>query len=748
MNLTTSLPNDASHCRVFTSIFVAALLVLPGASASAQTVELAARQPASAPLLARSSGGDLQEPAVALKTADADSLITFMQLGSGLLVNPPKPVVATGEVVSPVSLSFENGDLREVVKNIIGDLLGENYILHPSVQGVVSLRTAKPIAKNEVIGLLETLLKASNFALVKDGNYWRILPAADSVRGLAKPLVSLPGAQSGAVVVVYPVRYLGAKELQRVLEPFARDAASSLRVDELRNFLFISGSSPEVARLSEIADMFDVSLLKGMSFALVTLKNADVKSVMADYERIVGGAAANPFAGLLRVVPIERMNAILIISARSEMIIEARQWLERLDFGGDTGNGQKLFVYELRFAQAEKLQPILQSVIGGRSLSGSTATVAPGQTAVNIAAPANPIPGQSIVQPGNTPGTTQARPQTQGAAQNAATGNQRNAPTITADKDRNSLLVLATQAEYNAIESVIRRLDTPPKQVAIDVQIAEVSLTGDFKFGLSTYFQGKLDSAGNRLTSANGLGQLTSAGFTYTWKKTDLIKALLDLSQDKGQVRTLSQPTLITLENQKATFTSGKQISVRTQTQAAGSTVGSTAVDSFQYINTGITINVTPRVSGDNVFLEIQHEKSDSIPKESGNPDITRNTTSTSVMVQSGDTMLLGGLFQDDGSNGSSGLPLLSTIPGIGGLFGSQTWRSNRSELVLLITPRILQGIEDTRGVVDELRRRMEGIENYLPKASVAQRPTAAPPLLLSNPTDRPTQSHTLPVRP
>jgi general secretion pathway protein D len=296
---------------------------------------------------------------------------------------------------------------------------------------------------------------------------------------------------------------------------------------------------------------------------------------------------------------------------------------------------------------------------------------------------------------------------------------------VVADKDRNALLIVATPSEYAVIESVLKRLDTPPKQVAIEVQLAEVSLRGDFAFGLQTFFQGKLDGAQNRMTSADGLGQLASGAFTYTWKKTDAIKAILSLSESKNQVRTLAQPTLITLDNQKASFNSGKQISVRTQSQSSTTTTG--AVDSFQYINTGISLNVTPRVSGDSVILEIQQEISDAQPSPTvgANPDISKSTTSTTVMVQSGDTMLIGGLFNNKATNGSAGFPIISSIPIVGGLFGNQTWSSDRSEIALLITPRILSDIDETRDVVDELRSKLIGIENFLPAAGTLKNPAS-----------------------
>jgi general secretion pathway protein D len=717
------------------ALVLAACVNAPQGSVANEPSTLSPRATASSPKLATPDVALASQATLAEASHRPEHRPSAEQYGTGemfrsLSVAPSRPVAAG----APVSLSFENGDVREIVRNVLGDLLNENYIIDSRVSGTVTMRTTSPIPRADVLPLLETVLRSSGFALVRDGNYLRVLPAADAVRGNAVPIPAnavTPGR--GSAVLVYTVKNIGAKELFRVLEPFAKDPATSLKVDELRNLLFISGPQVETDRLVQIAEMFDVNILKGMSFVLVTLQSSDVKTVLSDYEKIVGGAAANPFGGLLRVLPIERMNAILLVSPQAEVVREAKMWIERLDAGGgDSGSGQRLFVYPLQYTQAERLQPVLQAAISGRSAATVPgATVAPGQQARTM----------GVLGTGNTLSTA-INTNTSATNNNAATaasspiqanqiagagGSGSGTPlarnvTIVADKDRNSLLIVATQAEYNAIESVIKKLDVAPKQVAIEVQIAEVSLTGDFAFGLTSYLQGKLDSSANKLSINNGVGAV-GAAFKYTWTLNKAAQAVLDASETRSRIRTLSQPTLITLENQKATFGAETQISVKvgSTTTANGSTA---TTDNFQYINTGTTISVTPRVSGGNVFLEIQQEISDAGTSSDGsNPPITRRSSNTNVMVPSGDTMLLGGLFQEGGRNSSAGLPFLSSIPVIGGAFGKQGWQSNRTELVLLITPRILSSVEDTRSTVDELRRGMKSIEELLQSASTGVRP-------------------------
>ncbi len=697
---------------------------------------LAPRVAASQPKAAGLADAEAARDREAIEASRKSALQPFVSLGSGELVRPPRRALPQpADAGPPLSLNFENGDVRELVKNIIVDTFQENVIIDPRVTGTVTIRTPKGLARNELIPVLDTLLRSVGFVLLKDGSTWRVLPAAEAVQGTTTPRPNVRNIGPGAGVVILPVKYVGAKELQRLIQPFVKTPEASIRVDEVRNLLFLFGTENEIRHMVEIAEMFDVDLLSGMSFVIYPLQSAEVKSVVADWERIFP-AASNPLAGLVRLIPIERMNALLVISPNPEVIQEAKRMLERLDNGNDAGGGARLYVYNVQYTQAEKLQATLQQAMSGRA-APSQASVAPGQTQSTLSAPLSPIPGQGLVTPGNVSNQSVATtqpirpvvPVSAGSA-NQAAALARNA-TVIADKDRNALLIVATPSEYSAIESAIKKLDTPPKMIAIEVQIAQVALTGELQFGISGMFSGKPESPLNRLTSEGGVGVLgaasgsSSSSFSYTWQGA-AAKAILSTLQTKGQSRTIASPTLLTLDNQKVSFTNGTQISVQTQSTVATTTT--TATNSYQYINTGLTINITPRVSGENVFLEIQQQNSNAQPRNDGNPnpDIIQNSQQTTVMVANGDTMLLGGLFQDNSSFGSSGLPLVSTIPVVGGLFGNQGWKSSRSELVMLVTPRIMSTVAETRGVVDELRGKLRALESFVPEVNTTNLPTSA----------------------
>lgn len=745
--------NRSANCSLLMYCLLAGLLSLLSACSTnvaparegvrSTNPELRPRQAASAPRVESNEQPPIGRRPSALSGSGSER--GMMLLGNDKTYAEPSPQEAEKSGESGITLNVENGDIREIVRNLLGDAMGESFVIDPAVTGTVTVRTIKGISRSQVVPTLEMLLRSVKATLIKDGNYWRVLPEAAVNLGTVAPRAQI-GNGTGHSIVILPIKHIGAKEMERLLLPFAKTTTpAAIRVDELRNLLFVTGTESELRNLLAIAEMFDVNMLAGMSFLLHPLESADVKAVAADWEKIFP-AATNPYAGLLRVIPIERMNAILLVSPRKEVVIEARQWIERLDKGGDAGGGARLYVYYVQYTQVEKLQATLQQAISGRVNAIPQAAVAPGQNQSVLVAPVSPIAGQPIVTPGNTfvngalPATTSTQNQTiQRPIFSGAQGNNqvsalaRNA-TVIADKDRNALLIVATPTEYSAIEAAIKKLDTPPKMVAIEVQIAQVALTGDLSFGIAGLFAGKPNSPLNRLTSADGRGALnlnldgtsptTPNGFNYTWQGA-AAKVILSTLQDKGQSRTIASPTLITLDNQKVSFTNGTQISVQTQSTVASGTTSAT--NSYQYINTGLTINITPRVSGDNVFLEIQQQNSNAQPRNDGNPNpnITQNSQQTSVMVANGDTMLLGGLFLDSSSSGSSGLPGLSTVPVLGGLFGTQNWKSTRSELVMLVTPRIMSSVEEARSIVDELRGKLKNLESLVPEASTVGLPTS-----------------------
>ena len=312
---------------------------------------------------------------------------------------------------------------------------------------------------------------------------------------------------------------------------------------------------------------------------------------------------------------------------------------------------------------------------------------------------------------------------------------------VVADKDANTLLVIATAAEYAIIEQALRKLDIPQRQVVIEVTIAEVNLTDDLQFGVDWLFKGGAPSGrgsgglvtGPLVGSTNPATGLPTAsdtpsaalakGFTYIINNANFpggVQAVLRLLDTYGNTKVVANPHIAALDNQKATIKAGNRIPINQQTFVGTGTGAQTnaITTTSQYIDTGVLLQVTPHINaGGLVSLDVQAEVSNpgqpALPGDA--PPINTRSVQTYVSVQSGQTMIMGGLIGDTRQNTSTGIPLLSRIPVLGGLFGGQELKNDRTELVLFITPRVVENEIDIRGAIDDLRRRMDNIDAYIP---------------------------------
>ena len=690
-------------------------------------------------------------PRVAPAVTDSPVARPKVFQGTGVFVNSKPPAAATPPGPEEASLNFESLDVREVAKVILGDYLKESYTVHPAVTGTVTFRTVRPIPMKDLLPTLEMLLRQNNAAVVKEDGVYKILPVA-AVRGSVSPQlggsnVPLP---SGYSVLVVPLKYVGAREMAKLLEPFAAD--NTIRIDENRNLVVMAGNQRELRHLVETIELFDVDWLAGYSVGLFPVKSADVKSMVQDLEKVFGPGQQSPLSGIVKIVPMERMNALLVVTTQPRYLELARTWLDRFDqMGGASSGGSKFYVYSVKNGKAENLAQLVGDLFSSRRSTTSSGTLAPGARPATLSsspfgAPQAPQTTTTTVTP--SPSVAFQLP----GAGGITAGEVR----VIADKDTNSLLILASPSDYDVVEGALKKLDVARRQVLVEVLLAEVTLTDDLKFGIDWFLRAK---GGSLLGTQNTSGTLPTGTFSpvspittpagslslpATTVATQLgtvanyatglqlinltggeVRAVLQALGTDGKTQVLAAPQVMVLDNEKAEIKVGNKISVQTQTQTGVST-GTGVVNSFQYLDTGVLLGVTPRInSGGMVTLEINQEVSAAGDTPAGNPNPNVNTRSakTSVQVASGESIVLGGLIQENRTRSDSGIPLLSKIPILGAAFGTQHWINSRTELVMMVTPKIVSDPNQARAVTDELRKQLPSLESLLPK-----RPTTPPP--------------------
>jgi general secretion pathway protein D len=634
--------------------------------------------------------------------------------GTGMFVRKvTAPTVDT--TPGDITLNFDGTDIREVVKVILGDVLGVNYVLDPSVQGTASLQTGRPLRREHLIPTLETLLRMNNAALVYQGGTYEVVPMSNAVQGRVVPQLgeSSRALPQGYSVQVVPLQYIGAEEMSKILEPLAPEG-SIIRVDNLRNVLVMAGTSPELGNLLDTIQVFDVDWMAGLSVGFYVLEYAAAGDVVSQLENLLADDGGNPFKGLFRFIPVESANSLLVISPQEKYLAQAKNWIQRLDMAEAAGDSsERLFVYRVKHGDAENLADILTQLFAGAEDTGQQRIggVAPGlRTASAESSPAR-RPGGDGEEGGA------ASPRTQATRRAVSSSIELSSiVSIVADVINNSLLIRSSPRDYKKILDALKQLDIVPLQVLVEATILEIRLSGDLRYGVQwQFFGGKKDQRFD--WSLVGNDGLTKIAPGFNWAVVvppDTIRATLSALASDGLVNVLSSPSVMVLDNQTAQIQVGQQVPVATSQQQGTSTTDR-VVNTIEYRDTGVMLSVKPRVTpGGLVQMEIEQEVSTVVETESSalnSPTFqTRNITSN-VAVRSNQAVVLGGLIEDIRGDGKQGVPGLYDLPIIGGLFGQRTREASRTELVVVLTPRVIASDQDVEGVTNDFRARLKGLE-------------------------------------
>ncbi|WP_319774256.1 type II secretion system secretin GspD [Breoghania sp.] len=629
-----------------------------------------------------------------------------------------------------VHLSLVNASIESAAKVIVSDILARNYVIDPRVKGTVTIQTTNAIAKSAMLDTFDALLRFSGAAIVGDGDLVRIVPASDpGVLAVNNPA---PGGDRtrgiGLSARVVPLEFVSAREMQRLLQPII-GADKILHVDERRNILILGGNPREIATALDAISLFDIDQMKGMSFALLPVKNADPDSIVTELDTIFATEDGGALKGVVRFVPNTRLNSILVISSRPRYLQKAEQWVSRLDrIAG--GTKRQLFVYSIQNRAANELATLLANILvdpkAKANRNGETAnpsrvgsafeTAAAARAATLSGTVSSPTTGTatgsgSTVGQGlvNSAAATPATFTTSGLSGSGA--QSEDGIRVVADEANNAVLIYATPDEYNAILNMLKRLDSLPNQVLLEATIAEVTLTDELKFGLRWFFE-----SGNYSFSlsdaSNGAVGSVFPGFSFLFSGGSAAVALNALNAITD-VNVISSPNLMVLDNRKAVLRIGDQVPIATQ-QAVDTTSINTVVNTIELKDTGIILTVVPRVNDSGrVILDIEQEVSDVVPTTTSgidSPTIRQRKVNTTVVVKDGDSLALGGLIQQRDSVTKSQVPVLGDVPVVGNLFRHKQDTKTRTELLILITPHVVRDFQEANDVTDEFRKQLGGL--------------------------------------
>lgn len=646
---------------------------------------------------------------------------TGQMFDQGRASRPVELQEETGDYV----LNFEDASLQEVAQLVLGEMLGRNVLIDPGVDGRVTLQTTRPLPESALISVIEELLRINGMTMIESQGMIRITPRNAALRGQVAPRTG-PG-NAGLNVRIIPLEFIAASEMVKILEPFLGEG-SLVRVDVPRNLIILAGTRRELAQWQETVDIFDVDWLKGLSVGLFTLRYAEVQALARELDQLINADGDSPLAGIFRVIPVERLNALLVVTPQAKYLEDARTWIERLDYGVDVQGGQ-LHVYRMQHGRAIDVAGVLNELFGA-DVTTRSATRQTTRSAAGVLAPGTePTRIQSTTNVGEEPAAGSIQDRTRPVAgmalgttsatisEGGAAGGLAGETRIVADDVNNSLLIYSGRADYETIERALKQLDIPPLQVLIDATIVEISLTDELQYGLQWYFK---DSFGS---SYRGQGILANAvpiartfpGFNYSIvDSAGQVRAVLNALAEDSQLNVLSSPSVMVLDNRSATIRVGDQVPIRSQETTSVTTDDPVIISSILYRDTGVSLTVTPRVNaGGMVQLEISQEVNDvstTTSSQIDSPTFLQRLIESSVAVQSGETIVLGGLIRESRANQQSGIPVLYRLPVVGPLFGTTTRGVRRTELIVLLTPRVAEDMREAAAITSEFRARMRGL--------------------------------------
>ncbi|MBK0027186.1 type II secretion system secretin GspD [Stenotrophomonas sp. S48] len=668
--------------------------------------------------------------------------------GSGTMINreaarAPSPALNTASSGS-ATFNFEGESVHAVVKAILGDMLGQNYVIAPGVQGTVTLATPKPVSPAQALNLLEMVLGWNNARMVYSGGRYNIVAADQALAGTVAPSTAPASSARGFEVRVVPLQFISASEMKKVLEPYARPNAI-VNVDTGRNVITLGGTRAELENYLHTVEIFDVDWLSGMSVGVFPIQSGKAEQVAADLEKVFGEDSKTPSAGMLRFLPLENANAVLVITPQARYLDQIQQWLDRIDTAGGSA---RLFSYELRYIKARDLAQRLSEAFASsnnRNNRGSATTLAPGAQPMQLDSTGQTDTRTDSSTLGSTGSSssgmasTMNLPQRQEGNISVSLDVEGDTVGVSAVEETNALLVRATPQAWRSIREVIEKLDVMPLQVHIEAQVAEVSLQGELSYGVNWYFENAVQ--GQTFPGATGDATLPSAlgrnvwgtfagaitgseglGWTFLGKNAAAVVSALDKVTD---LRLLQTPSIFVRNNAEATLNVGDKVPISTVSVNTGVGTDNT-YSQVQYIDTGVILKVRPRVTRDGtVFMDIVQEVSSAgevaancdPTRTQCNPRISTRKLSTEAAIQSGDTIMLAGLITDSGTDGHNGIPGLSRIPVVGALFGSKTRNSRRSEVIVLLTPTIVRNGQEARALTDEYSSRFRAMEPIAPGA-------------------------------
>ncbi|MCD1599851.1 secretin N-terminal domain-containing protein [Rheinheimera aquimaris] len=591
-----------------------------------------------------------------------------------------------------VSFAADKMPVEQFIHSVLGDVLKLNYVVADGIstlQQPVTLNLQQPISSRQLYLLTAQLLDDNNVAIsLRDNTFFvhaKVSGESGSTAiGIGREYSDVPQVV-GPVMQIVPIKYGISASIERTLRELTK---ARVTPDFEKNMLFVAGDRSEVIRALDLIDLLDMPANRGRNVGILRLTYVTAEDFITQVSRLLesegipADKGANPKSNIV-MIPIDQIGAVALFGSEQFYIDRVNYWAKQLDKPSE-GAQKRYYIFHPRFARASDLGASVAPLI-------------------------NPQAGGIANNSGNQSRDTASAfnsemPQTQNSSSRGNSTKQSMTVssediTMTVDERSNTIIFYTSGIRYQSLLPMIRRLDIMPKQILLEATIAEVTLTDELSMGLEFAIQnGKF---GYSTKGAFGVSEFGGLRLSYV----DIGKELLaNLKASKTKVNVLSNPTLVVRDGVNA------NINVGTDVPTAGSTSinpgTETETTTVEYRKTGVSLSVTPTINAQGlVVLEIDQKISNTTDGGTfaGSPAIFERSLRTEVLAQSGQTIMLGGLISENTSKSNTKVPLLGDIPGIGALFRGQKDSTSKTELIILITPKVIDQPEHWQQIKNKL---------------------------------------------
>lgn len=630
-----------------------------------------------------------------------------------------------------ITLNLVDVPVAEAAKVVLADTVGASYTIDPAVTGSMTIQTSQPVNKDVLLAIFEAALRAKGAILVADAGFYKILPSSQFAGAGVRitPADGVSGAAAGVQMQVVPLAYVAASEMAEILRPIAA-SGTIVRADAGRNLLVLQGSRNELATLIDTIRVFDVDWMAGKSFGLFRLEFADPAEVVGQLDEIFATEVGGAGKGLIKFLPNRSLKSVLVVSPRRDYVEKAAGWIRRVDTLGGADDKQ-LYIYHIQNRPAGELATLLQRIYSselkgeGKVVATTSASGGNGEgngitsdfrTNTPVKIDGEPIPPATDASlTGDI--TAGVQPPLQPAIEAGLADASRQATpgeiavNIVADDANNSLLIMAKPRDYEKIIAILERIDAEANQVLLEATILEVTLTDELKYGLRWFFRDDKKSSFTFSDLATGAVLQEFPGFSY-FLNADSVKVALSALSNITDVNVISSPSLMVLDNRKATLQVGDEVPIVTQQTTGVISGDAPIINSVQLQKTGVILNVTPRVNDNGkIVLDIEQEVSNAIETDTSgidSPTIQQRKIRTTVSVADGQSLTLGGLIQERDTLSKQQIPLAGDIPIIGNLFKHKDDEIRRTELLIIITPKVVRNVQQGDAITEEFRQQLD----------------------------------------